>query len=190
MSRSSVSQIAVRAVRVQALGRLVEEQHRREVDQRRREVDASLHPARVLAHPPAGGVAEAEQVEQQRGAPRGLAAREAVQTAVQHEQFAARGELVDADLLHREADPPAHLPRLPRDVVAGHGRPAGRRPDQRPEHAHRRRLAGAVGAEDAEHLARAHAERDAAHRVGAVRVALGERLDDDRVVTGRRITRR
>ena len=51
------------------------------------------------------------------------------------------------------------------DVVAGDAGVAAGRLDQRAEHRDRRRLAGAVGAEEAEDLARRDLEVDAAHRL-------------------------
>ena len=51
-----------------------------------------------------------------------------MQPAVEDQQLATRCEVVDADLLHREADPPAHLAPLRDDVEPGDGRaPAGGR---------------------------------------------------------------
>src|SRR5215472_13975926 len=50
-------------------------------------------------------------------------------------------------------------------VGAGDGGLAAGRPDQRREYAQRRCLAGAVGAEESEDLAVAHAQVDALHRL-------------------------
>jgi hypothetical protein len=70
-------------------------------------------------------------------------------------------------------------------VGAGDRRFAGARRDQRGQHAQRRRLAGAVRAEEAEDLAFADAEVDAAHgfdgaALGAERLPEVMRLDDRR----------
>src|SRR5687767_16037253 len=65
--------------------------------------------------------------------------------------------------------------------MAGDQRTPSGRAHERAEHAHRRRLPSAVRAEDPVDLAGADPERDAAHGVGPVGVALGQRLDDDRV---------
>ena len=52
------------ARRIEAGGRLVEEQHRRLVDERHREVEPATHAARVGADAPAGGGGEADALEQ------------------------------------------------------------------------------------------------------------------------------
>jgi len=70
------------------------------------------------------------------------------------DQLLARGRLVPgAAALGDIADPPAHLPRLPAQVAAGHGGRAAVGLHQRGEHAQRGRLARAVGTEEAEDLA-------------------------------------
>src|SRR5262249_51277532 len=77
----------------------------------------------------------------------------------------------------------AHGGGLGDDVIAGHAGDAAGRPQHRAEDAHGGRLAGAVGAEQAEDLARPRRETDAIDRVdhAAAQVAegLGEGLDVD-----------
>ena len=52
------------AGRVEPVGRLVEDQHRRVADQGGGDAEALAHPERVVAHPPVGlGLGEADQVE-------------------------------------------------------------------------------------------------------------------------------
>src|SRR5690606_1158604 len=64
-----------------------------------------------------------------------------------------RGELVPRLLvLGRVPDPPAHRDVLER-ARAEHGQRAARRPEQAGHHLHQRRLAGAVGAEQADDAA-------------------------------------
>jgi len=104
-----------------------------------------------------------------------------VQPPLQDHQLLGGGEVVDAGLLHRKADPPAHLRRLGDDVEARHRRTPGRRLDQGAEHPDRGRLARPVRAENPEGLSGSHAQRDAAHSLGAVRIGLGETLEHDRV---------
>ena len=70
--------------------------------------------------------------------------------------------------------------RFARDVEAGHARASGGRRDRRGEHPDRRRLAGAVGAEQAEHLAGADLEVDALDGLDAARVGLGQPAHLDR----------
>ena len=91
-------------------------------------------------------------------------ARHAVQ-APDHDEVLQAGEvLVDRGVLAREADLVAQLRRVGDDVEAGDLGAAGVGPQQRREDPHDRRLAGAVGAEQAEHRARRGLEVDAVER--------------------------
>ncbi len=65
---SIVSHSADAAARVEAGGRLVEEQHRRAGDERGGEVEPAAHAARVGPHEPAGGVGQVEALQQLVGA--------------------------------------------------------------------------------------------------------------------------
>jgi hypothetical protein len=96
----------------------------------------------------------------------------------QPQVLAARQERVERGLLERCADCPAHLRALAYDVVAGDGRPAGRRRQQGHEHVHRRRLAGAVRAEEAVDLARLDPQVDTVDGDDVLEPT-GETLDDD-----------
>jgi len=78
------------------------------------------------------------------------------QLADQHQVLGAGQVLVDARVLAGQADPPADPLRLAQHVDAGHLRVAGIRAQQGGEHPDRGGLAGAVGAEHAEHGAAAH----------------------------------
>ena len=78
---------------------------------------------------------------------------------------------VDAGVVRHEAGDPPHLLRLVDDRVAADARVAALRRVQRRQDAHRRRLAGAVRADEAEHLAALDAERDVVHGAHAVEVA-------------------
>ena len=61
--------------------------------------------------------------------------------------------VVHAEVVGHVADARAHADRVVRDAVAVDGAFAGGGPEQRGEEANRRALAGAVGADEAEHLA-------------------------------------
>ena len=74
--------------------------------------------------------------------------------AVELEVLGGGQRAVDRDRLRDVADRLPHGEAVADDVVAGDERAAVRRAQQRREHADRRRLAGAVRAEQAEHLAR------------------------------------
>ena len=116
-----------------------------------------------------GGEALVDLAPRQPGEPRGIG-----------EVVARRQPVVKADLVGQVADPALDLERIAQRVEAGDlGAPAGRL-GQAEQHQDRRRLARAVGPEDADDLAGADLEIDMVDReVGAV--ALGQPLgpDDD-----------
>ena len=99
----------------------------------------------------------ASQVHRRRSPARCAAcarARHAGDARVEVEVLARGQRAVDGDRLRDVADRRAHREALRAHVEAGDERAAGARRQQRREHADRRRLAGAVGPEQAEHLAR------------------------------------
>ena len=157
------------ADRVEAGGRLVEEEHARLVDQRRRRgrAAAACRPSRCRR----GGR------RRRRGRPARAARRparlpsapgSAVQRRLQADQLAAGHQRVERRLLQRDADraraPPAAS--LTTSWPATWALPAGRA-QQRGQHPHRRRLAGAVRAEEAVDLALRDLEVDAVDGVNA-----------------------
>ena len=85
---------------------------------------------------------------------------------------------VERLVLEHEPDVAAHVVALGDDVEAAHAGGAGRGPRERAEHVDRRALARAVGAEESEHLAAIHGERDAADGLD-LPVGLDEVLDLD-----------
>ena len=167
------------ADRVEAGGRLVEEEDARLVDQRRGKVEAPLHPARVGADPAVGGGGEVDPLQQVIGAPAALRGGDALQRRLQADQLAAGHQRVERRFLEGDADRPAHRPRFLDHVVPGDGgAPAGWQ-QQRRQHPHGRRLAGAVGAEEAVDLARLDLEVDSLHCEHLVEAAL-QPFDHDR----------
>jgi len=98
------------------------------------------------------------------GAPAALGGRQALQGRLQADQLAAGHQRVQRRFLQGDPDRGPHRPRFADDVVAGDGRPAAGRQQQRRQHPHRRRLAGAVGPEEAEDLALRDGDVDALHR--------------------------
>ena len=113
--------------------------------------------------------------------PAGFPTGEAVQAPLKDQELEASRELIDPDLLHCEADIPAHVLGVSDDVEARDRSAAGGRPHERPKDADRRRFAGAVRPEDAVHLTLPDSKRDTADGLDAGRVALRKTLDDDRV---------
>ena len=159
-------------------GRLVEEQHRRAGDERGREVEPAAHAAGVGLGRPVAGVLELEALEQlsRAGARRPLAQ---VVEAPDHLEVLEAGEvLVDRGVLAGEPDARAQRRRLLDDVEARDARAARVGLEQRGEDAHGGRLAGAVGAEQAEDGALARLQVDPVER-DDVPVRLGEALSDD-----------
>ncbi len=114
------------ALWVEARGRLVEEENRRIVDQRQREIEAALHAAGVRSDLAVGGVREPDAVEQRLLKAPASVTLDAVQRRLQPEVLAARQERVERRLLECRADRRANLRPVAHDVVAGHGRAAGR----------------------------------------------------------------
>jgi hypothetical protein len=170
--------------RVQAGGGLVEEQQLRGDDDARRDVQAPAHAARVVLDLPARGVLEAEGVEQVPRAGLGLRAPVAEQPAEQDQVLAPGEVLVDRGELPGEADERADGVGVLDDVVAEHAGAALVRREQRGEHADRRRLARAVGAEDAVDGAARDLEVDAVDGPGgAERLAEAVGLDGEGGIT-------
>ena len=117
--RRTSSQIAWRRDRVEAGGRLVEEQHARLVHERHAQVEAAAHAARVGADAAVGGAGQADALEQRVGAVAAVAAADAVQRRLEAHQLAAGHQRVERGLLERDADRAAHVAGVVDDVVAG-----------------------------------------------------------------------
>ena len=167
------------ADRVEARGRLVEEEHPRFVDQGGGQVEAALHAAGVGADPAVGGFVEADPLEQGVGALLAGGARQPLQGRLQPNQLAPGHQRVQRRLLQGDPDRGSHGAGLADHVVPGDGGPTGGRQQQRGQHADGGRLAGAVGTEEAEDLALGDLEVDALHGVHLVETAL-QTLNDDR----------
>ncbi|ALE85348.1 hypothetical protein XF36_21140 [Pseudonocardia sp. HH130629-09] len=150
--------------RVQPGGGLVEEQHLGASDEARCQVEPAAHAAGVGAGAAPGGVGEPEAVDQLGGAGPGGCPRQIEQPADQVEVVAAGQGLVDGGVLAGEADQGADPGGVADDVAAEHRGPAGRRREQRGQHADGRRLAGAVGAEQAQDLSAPGGEGDPVDR--------------------------
>ena len=162
----------VTAARVQARGRLVEEDQLRVAHERHRQVEPAAHAAGVGGGRPVGGVAEVEAVEQLGGAPAARGAAEVVQVGHQDQVLAPGEQVVDGRELPGHADRGAHAVGVGGDVVAGDGQLAGVGADQRREDLDHRGLAGAVGAEQGEDRPLGDVEVDVVeHEVVAERLA-------------------
>src|SRR5262249_12424768 len=106
------------AGRVEAGGRLVQEQHRRPGHQAGGEVEAAAHAARVLLEHPVGGVGQVELPEELGGPGFCLAAAQAAEAADHDQVLAAGQDLVDGGVLGGYADAALYLGCFFYDVVA------------------------------------------------------------------------
>ena len=148
---------------VDAGGGLVEDQHRRVVHHRLGHHQPPLHAARERAHVGVGLVRQAERGEQLVGD--ALGPRHAVHAGL-HVQRLARGEEdVGGDLLRHHADGGARVAGPLVDVAAPDGDRARGLLGQAREDVDEGRLAGAVGAEQAEDRAARDLQVDALQRV-------------------------
>src|SRR5207249_2906211 len=108
--------------------------------------------------------------------------RHVVDEGVELEVLAGSQLLVERGVLKNETDARADRRRVVVDVDARHASGARRRAHQRAQDVDRRRLAGAVRAEEAEDLSRLNVQVDASHGLDRAE-ALGEVVDrDDRLV--------
>src|SRR5215213_6027681 len=162
---------------VDARGRLVEDQQPRPVHQRAREDQPPLHPARQRARAVVALGRERERVEQLGRALAPLAPRHAEVAAVIVERLLEREEPVEVEVLRRQPDRQPRLGVVVDGVVAEHADRARRRLREPRRAVDQRRLAGAVGPEQAEELTRADRQRDALESLRAGLVALVEVRD-------------
>ncbi len=139
-------------LRVETRRRLVEQQHVGAVDQRPRDRQAALHAARQLVDLDGRLLGELDEGEQLVGPTAALRPGQPEVAAVDDEVLAHRQLEVEAVLLRADAQASADRGPVGDRVEAedAQGAPARRR--HRGDHAHRRGLAGAVGAEEAERL--------------------------------------
>src|SRR6185312_5591883 len=145
---------------VDAARRLVEQHDLRLVQQRNRKGELLLPAERQRANELALGVREAETVEDALGPIANLGGLKIVDAAVELDVLAHGEVVVEREALAHVPDVALDRLRFAEHVVSGDRRFAARRREETGEHADGRRLAGAVRAEEAEHLARTHVEGD------------------------------
>src|SRR5829696_1276379 len=145
----------------------------------RRRTSSQIDARETGSRPVVGCAQQADALQQVLGAFASLLAADAVQDRGQAHQLTPGHQRVERGLLQGHADRAAHVARLVDDVVAGDARRAAARAQQRGEHAHRGRLAGAVGAEERVDLALVHLQVDALHGVHLVTEATLEVVDFD-----------
>ena len=91
---------------------------------------------------------EIDQLTQLRHAPAGGLARQPVQPSLELQQLRPRLPRVERHVLQRDTDAQPHRARLLDHVEAGDRRATARGCEQGAQHAHGRRFAGTVGAEE------------------------------------------
>jgi len=148
-------------VEVEPGRRLVEEDDRGLRDQRRRDVQPAPHASRIGLGGTVCGLRELEPLQQLVRAAGGLAPRQLREPPREAEVLTPREVGIDGRVLARETDPEAHALRVVRHVVTEHLGPAAVRREDGREDADRRRLAGAVRAEQAEDAPGRNLEVDA-----------------------------
>ena len=156
----------VAAARVQARGRLVEEQHPRAGQQARGDVESAAHAARIGPGRPARRLHQVKPLQQLAGAAASRC-RGQLEQAPEHLQVLPPGQqLVDRRELPGQADQLPDRGRLADHVVAEDLRPARIRRQQRGQDADQRGLARPVRAQQAEHHPRRNLDPGAIQRHG------------------------
>ena len=163
--------------RIQAVRRLVEHEQVRQPQHRLRDREPLAHALAVGLHPAVHVVAEAGDL--QRLVQVGVLRRPPGRAPEQPQVLQPRHVRQEPRSLDERADPREHRGAGADRVPEDHD-PALRRRDQPHEHPQRRRLAGAVRAEQAEHPPPLDAERHVAHRAEAVGVPLAQTLHRER----------
>ena len=136
------------ALGVEAVGRLVEDQDLGIAQQRGGEPEALAHPEGELAHPPAGGAGEIDEVEDFVDPIGGHLPGQRLDPQV----VAGRAARVGAGGFQHRADPVERVGQLPVRATADRGGAFGRL-HQTQEHSQRGGLARPVGAEETDHRA-------------------------------------
>ncbi len=138
-------------LRIQAVGRLVQEQHARAAQERLRKPQALAHALGILAHRPLAGMGQAHALQHLRA----LAQRRALQAGEEAQRLQAVQVVVEHHVLGQITQlAPRCAGAAPDNRRAGHTDVAGRGRDQAQHHLEQRALARAVVADQAEDLAR------------------------------------
>ena len=161
------------AVEVEAVDRLVEQEHLRVAEQRGGDAEPLPHAERVPLDPTAGGAGEADLLEHLVDA----ADADAVGPGGDAQVVAAPAAGVHGARVEQGADLAQRLGEGA-DGAAEHERLAGGRPVEAEDHPHGGRLAGAVRAEEAGDLPGLDVEAEVVDG-DDVAVALGEAADGD-----------
>ncbi len=173
------------AHRVEARGRLVEEQHLGLVHERQGQVEPTAHAARVGADPAVGGRRQPHPLEELAAAALGDLGRDAEEHGLEVHELGAGHQRVDGRVLEGHADAPSDLAGVAHDVESGHGGSAARGLQQRGQHPHGGGLPRPVRTEEPEDLAPPDRQVDAVDGDEVAEAALEALGDDDRLAQGR-----
>ena len=153
-------------LRIEAGGRLVDDQHIGIVEQRLRDAEPAPHAARESGRLPVRVLVQVDRLQQ---VPQARRIAHALQRREVLQEF-QRGQVrIDAEILRQEAEAPAYRIGLAHDVGTVEQYLAAGRPGQRGDHLHQRRLAGAVMADQADH-AGGQLQTDVVDRTDVVRI--------------------
>ena len=166
------------SARVQAGGRLVEEQDLRVVDQGVRQAQPLLHAARERLDVVVAAIGEVDELQEVADRPASLRGRQAVAASEEVQVLPDLHVVVDPEHVRHEPEDAPDLVGVPRHGPAGDLGDARRRLQERGQDPERRGLAGAVRPDETEDLALLDVEVHAGdgHRR---RVALDESLGPD-----------
>ena len=148
------------------------------VHERARDHEAALHAARKGARNRVAAVPELQLLQIGFGALFRERALDAVEAGLVHDDRECGLKLIEVDLLRHDADAGFRGFEFAIDVVAEYLDVAAGLVDQGGHDADRRRLAGAIGAEQREEVALLDGQIDALERLDAVLVSLGELAKD------------
>jgi hypothetical protein len=149
----------VDALRVEAVGRLVQDQDVGVAQQGGGQAEALAHPEREAPDPPAGGRGQPRLLQDLVDPRRGQPGRGGQDPQV----VASRAARMEPALLQHGPDPPGRVGQLPVGPAVDGGRARGRG-DQAEQHPQGGGLAGPVGAEEAGHRPRVDLEVEAVDR--------------------------
>ena len=174
--------------RVEPDGRLVEEEHLRLGNERPRDLEPTPLAAAVGRDGPVEQLGEAERLGELRHAGSRRGRFDTPQARVDVEVPPPGQGPVDDGVLEDDTACAARCERLGRHVEAGEAGASAGRDDGGREHPDRRRLAGAVRADEAEHLAVLDLEVDSPHRFDPARIGLLEPAHLDRGAGGHQLS--
>ncbi len=148
-------------VGVEPVGRLVEDQHRGIVQERLRQSDAALVALRQRLDRLRQHGMQRRPLDRKLDDPARVGAVEAADPGDEAQERRRRHVGIARRALGQVADRALGRDRIGDDVVPAHDGGAGGRREKARDHLHRRRFAGAVRAEEPQHLAARHLERHA-----------------------------